>query len=138
MPHVLFIFQDGSWVVVIYIYSLDIWVFHAVSKMAAGWLLFLFIVVPRVLFNFRDGGCGCAMCYSTCSVQVGVGWLLFLIIVVPDVLFNFQDGGWLLFIFKVVPCVACSLEDGGWMDVIYIYSCAMCCMQFPRWPLGAY
>ena len=57
----------------------------------------------------------CAMCYSTCNVQVGIGWLLFLFIVVAYVLFNFQDGGWLLFIFKVVPCVACNFQDGRWV-----------------------
>ena len=48
-----------------------------------------------------------------------------------------RAAGWLLFIFIVVPHILWNVQDGSWVLAIYIYNCAMCFMQCPRWQLCA-
>ena len=67
---------------------------YAMSKVAAGCLLFIFIVVPRVLCHVQDGGWvltiyiySCVRCVKLCPRwQLGSGQPLFIFIVVPGVL----------------------------------------------------
>ena len=65
-----------------------------------GACLFIFLVVPHVLFNFR---------------------LLFIFIVVPGVLFNFQDGGWAVVIY-IYSLAMCYMQCPRWqLGGCYLY-----------------
>ena len=82
-------------------------VFYLISKMAAGWLLFIFIVVPRVLQYLIS--------------KMAAGRLLFIFIVVPHVLFNFQDGGWAVVIY-IYSLAMCYMQCPRWrLGDCYLY-----------------
>ena len=72
---------------------------------------------------------------------MAAGCLLFIFIVVSGVLscvtVSKMAAGQPLFIFIIVPRVFWNVQVGSWVLAIYIYSCAMCFMQCPRWQLCA-